>query len=153
MHICTALEEVAMGEQRQDPPTPDGLAPRGRAFWEDVSAEYTVGRDEEELLLETARQLDLCESLAEILDRDGLTVEGSAGQTRLHPALSELRMARLAAGRLLAQLGLDSDLVSSSTAQRRAATASRWAQPRVGSSISDAARRSASIRWHGLAGA
>jgi hypothetical protein len=52
------------------------------------------------------RLLDGCQALREPVARDGVTVPGSNGQPRVHPALGELRQHRLALGRLLGQLSL-----------------------------------------------
>lgn len=59
-----------------------------------------------------------------------MTVGGSAGQPRAHPALAELRQARTTLGRLLSQLDLpDEDghtLPSPTTAKARRAAQVRW---------------------------
>jgi hypothetical protein len=83
-----------------------------------------------QLLIECCRLLDECEGLIRVLERDGETIQGSTGQTRMHPALGELRQHRLALGRLLAQLSLpDEDgemLPTPVQARARRAAASRW---------------------------
>jgi len=86
--------------------SPPGLGPRGRGFWRATVAGFTLERGELELLAETARMLDEIDTLAAAIARDGVTVAGSAGQTRTHPAINEVRQHRLALGRLLAQLAL-----------------------------------------------
>jgi hypothetical protein len=97
------------------------------------------------------RTIDACEALQALIDRDGLTVAGSAGQERLHPGITELRGTRLALGRLLSQLGLpDEDGTTMASPERlkaRKAAAERWAAPRSGTRVSDAAREAASARW------
>jgi len=113
---------------------PRGLQTRGRRFWKDVTAGYALNVDERELLTEVCRSLDGCEALAAAVKRDGLTVAGSTGQLRMHPAVGELRATRALVGRLLAQLGLpDADggtLDSPLRARARAAARKRWAGER-----------------------
>jgi len=46
------------------------------------------------------------DALTAAIKSDGVTVKGSTGQTRTHPAINEVRQHRLALGRLLAQLAL-----------------------------------------------
>jgi len=77
-------------------PSPPDLGVRGRKFWRSTVASFELSGVELELLKECARLLDECESLRNAVDRDGVTVAGSAGQTRVHPALGELRQHRLA---------------------------------------------------------
>jgi hypothetical protein len=109
---------------------PAGLGPRGRGFWRDVLNTYALDLAETQLLTETCRLLDQCEQLQAVLDRDGLTVTGSTGQQRIHPAVGELRACRTALGRLLAQLDLpdpEGDTLASPTSARaRKAAQSRW---------------------------
>jgi hypothetical protein len=78
--------------------------------------------------------MDLCEALQELLDRDGLEVAGSMGQTRAHPALGELRAARALLARLLRQLALPEEQETAEPAgaphrraQARKAAETRWA--------------------------
>lgn len=114
------------------PPAPPDLGVRGRAFWRTTLANFELSDVEMELLKECARLLDECESLRNAVDSDGVTVAGSTGQTRVHPALGELRQHRLALGRLLAQLSLpdldDEHLLSPSQARGRKAAQTRWAK-------------------------
>src|SRR4051812_17599608 len=86
--------------------TPSDLSARGRAFWRATVAAFELSDVELQLLTECCRLLDECEQLRRTVESDGTTVEGSAGQTRVHPALGELRQHRLALGRLFAQLSL-----------------------------------------------
>jgi hypothetical protein len=79
---------------------------RGAAFAAAVRDEFDLGTDKLELLFESERVLDQLDALHAVLDRDGLTVEGSAGQVVLHPAVSEARQARVVLVRLLGSLGL-----------------------------------------------
>jgi len=113
---------------------PRGLKARGHRFWKAVREGYELNVDELEVLVEVCRCLDDCEALAGAVERDGLTVPGSSGQTRVHPAVGELRATRALVGRLLAQLGLpDADgqtLDSPVRARARGAANKRWAATR-----------------------
>lgn len=88
------------------PAAPPGLGQRGAAFWSTIVDEFELSPPELELLTEACRTIDLCERLAEQVDSDGLMVPGSMGQDRLHPAVTELRGARLSLGRLLGQIDM-----------------------------------------------
>lgn len=113
------------------PPAPPDLSVRGRAFWRSTVGTFQLSEVELELLKECCRLLDECESLRHAVETDGTTVAGSTGQTRVHPALGELRQHRLALGRLLAQMALpdldESALMSPSQARGRKAAQTRWA--------------------------
>lgn len=83
-----------------------GLRTRGRAFWDHAAEEFELSPAESELLIEVCRHLDLLDALKDQIEEDGLSVTGSQGQVRSHPALSEIRAARLALGSMIAQLQL-----------------------------------------------
>jgi hypothetical protein len=116
------------------PSPPTDLSVRGRAFWRSTVRVFELSDVELELLKECCRLLDECESLRDAVRADGTTVAGSTGQTRVHPALGELRQHRLALGRLLAQLALpdegDERLLSPASARGRKAAQTRWASSR-----------------------
>ncbi|GAA0986855.1 hypothetical protein ENKNEFLB_01946 [Nocardioides aquaticus] len=116
-------------EVPEAPETPD-FGPRGAAFWGETTTLYELSETETELLRECCRLLDECESLCQALAEQGVTVPGSQGQTRVHPAIGELRQHRLALGRLLGQLSLPdvSEDALKTPAQVRASKAaqSRW---------------------------
>lgn len=118
------------------PTPPKDLGSRGRRFWADVVAVYELNVDELQLLVEVCRGLDELELLHALI-ADGVTVAGSRGQDRLHPALAEMRAVRLGLGRLLAQLGLpdpDSGAPGLQTPQQvraRRAAETRWAHQRA----------------------
>jgi P27 family predicted phage terminase small subunit len=89
---------------------PARLGPAGRAVWRRVASEYAIedfNAREQTVLEQACRTLDLVAELAAQVDAEGLITEGSKGQRRAHPALSELRMQRKLAVDLLKQLGLD----------------------------------------------
>lgn len=118
-----------MSEARK-PSAPKGLATRGRAFWKDVTLGFDLERDELELLTEICRQLDLVELLETTLTVEGVTTEGSRGQTRLHPVVQALNAGRQLLARQLAQLALpdtdDTALASPASTQARRAAQARW---------------------------
>ena len=96
-----------MSSETNSAPTPPvGLQARGSRFWQAVHDTWLIDADETELLVETCRQLDVCESLAAVVARDGVLSVGSTGAVRAHPAVAELRAARLALARLVAQMDL-----------------------------------------------
>jgi len=79
----------------------------------------------------SAATLDEIDALTAAIARDGVTVPGSAGQTRTHPAINEVRQHRLALGRLLAQLALP-DLDGASIPKPTSLRASHAARTRWG---------------------
>lgn len=115
----------------QTPPKPPrGLKTRGRRFWAAIHEVYELSLPERELLHEACRCLDELEQLAQAVRTDGVTVEGSTGQTRTHPALAELRNYRALLGKLLAQLDLPDEegmtMLSPEAAKARKAAQTRW---------------------------
>lgn len=121
--------------ERATPTPPKGLNVAGRGLWVKLheALPETVEFDERErALLELAcRQADDVARLERAVRRDGATVVGSRGQTRLHPALGELRQARLAVGRLLGELELPNFEEKPQSARSRHAQKAanvRWAQ-------------------------
>ena len=60
--------------------------------------------------------------LEKSIDRDGITVDGSKGQLRVHPALVEVRQLRLAQLRLLSSIELTTRKPHSVPRRWRAAT-------------------------------
>lgn len=99
-----------MSDRRRTPNAPSGLADAGKRLWRDLHSaldEDAEFDEREAKLLELAcRQADDVAALQDAIDTDGLTIKGSTGQKRLHPAVSELRQARLALSRLLGELEL-----------------------------------------------
>jgi len=116
------------GKPAMAPPT--GLQARGLAFWHAVHATWILNADESELAVECCRLLDTVEALQLVLDRDGVLSSGSTGQTRVHPAVGELRASRLVLARLLGQVGLsdptNTAMPSATTARARRAARARW---------------------------
>lgn len=109
---------------------PSGLAARGRRYWRAVLGVYELSESELEVLLEVCRTLDSLDLLEAAVARDGSTVRGSAGQTVVHPALTEARGQRALLHRLIAALALpdaDGAQVPSARSQRgKVANAARW---------------------------
>lgn len=107
-------------------------ATRGERYFRSVSEQYDLSDSELELLEACKRILDEIDELQKSVDLHGVTIQGSTGQTRVHPALSELRQHRLALGRLLAQLQLPNEdgekLASPAQAKSRQANQVRWSR-------------------------
>ena len=109
--------------------TPAGLTPRGRgaAFYRTATERFDFRPDELELLLETCRQLDLCEKLHGILAKEGPRLGD-----RVHPCAVELRLARDLLRKMTAQLAIpDGDPEDADAAMSpRSRKAQRAAQTR-----------------------
>lgn len=105
---------------------------RGERFAAAVRDEYELGTDEEELVTEAARTLDLIDRLEAVVAADGPMSKGSTGQVVVHPAVAEARQARVVLVRLLGSLGLalaeDPGLGRPTPAQQRGrvAASARW---------------------------
>lgn len=123
-----------MGEASR-PRAPVGLGAAGRRLWRAVTSDYELQPWELDSLTLACRQLDDVASLEALLAEQGLVVPGSKGQPRLSAVVSELRQARLAAARLLAEVGLplDDEGRPATPAARRAqrAAQARWATDRA----------------------
>lgn len=122
-----------MPTREKAPKPPRGLGASGRALWRtviaDVPGDWELEARDLAVLEAACRQADDVADLEAAVGRDGVIVEGAAGQRRLNGAVTELRQARLALGRLLGQVDLPDE-------QRRPVTeASRRAQ------------RAANVRW------
>lgn len=70
----------------------------------DLSEGWELDARELHLLGRACRCADEVDSLERAMDRDGVTVEGSRGQTVVHPAVGEARQLRLVESRLLGQI-------------------------------------------------
>lgn len=121
-----------MGEQRPKNVQPKGVpVSRGEAFKRAATAGYELSDSELQLLAEVGALMDEIDGLAAAVAADGITVSGSTGQPRVHPAVGELRQHRLALGRMLAQLSLPDEqgdaMPSLVTARAKAAAQARWA--------------------------
>lgn len=97
---------------------PEGLGPRGTAFWHAVMHAYEPNIDELELLTEVCRTLDLIETLHGRLDEPGV--------------VTEIRLQRALFSRLLVMLGLERDdgetMLSPASQRGRRAAKARWSR-------------------------
>lgn len=111
-----------------------GLGARGSAFWRDCVEAYDLSDSELQLLGEAAHMIGEIDSLRAALATDGVTVEGSRGQSRVHPAVNEIRQHRLALARLLKAIDLPGEDVvpeTQTTRDARAAANARWSMQRA----------------------
>jgi hypothetical protein len=90
---------------------PAGLQKAGVSLWKavlaDVDEACELDAREAHALEQAARAADRAEELEALIVRDGLMVPGSAGQERLHPAVSEQRMQRALSASLVSRIELD----------------------------------------------
>ncbi|MFR9806928.1 hypothetical protein ACL02T_32235 [Pseudonocardia sp. RS010] len=119
----------------RDAEVPAGLGARGAALWRGLHDRYAFDVAEELLLVELCRTADTADELAAVLRRDGVTTAGSKGQTRVHPAVAELRNTQLAAARLVRELDLPDEEAEATVIDP---------QKRM---RSEAARKAAQARW------
>ena len=114
-----------MSAEKPNVRPPAGLGQRGRAFWRHVMTGYELSESERQVLWECCRTMDELDLLRAAVDSQGVTVSGSEGQHRAHPAFMEMSRARQTLSRLLAQLALEGDdgSVLPSSAQLKAR---RW---------------------------
>jgi phage terminase small subunit len=92
------------------PKPPAGLGDAGRALWRRIHGDLAEGwelDERETYLLEQACLIaDQVAALDAAVAREGVTVAGSMGQSRVHPAVQESRQLRLAQSRLLKSIEL-----------------------------------------------
>ena len=113
------------------PKPPTGLGPAGRKLWNDLAGAFDLEDHELPMLAAAARQADDISALEKAIARDGVTVEGSAGQPRLNGAVSEVRQGRLALAKILGSVAWPTeDGAALTTTQRKArdAARARWAR-------------------------
>jgi hypothetical protein len=113
------------------PRAPEGLGKSGRALWRGILAEYGLAPHEIAILVQCCRVTDRLDAIEDELSGVPLTVEGSTGQPKAHPLLSEQR----AQMRVLESLSraLSIPLPNEQVGRRRSPTA----------------REAAVQRWHG----
>jgi len=112
------------------PPSPPAdLGPAGAALWAAITATYVLAPAELAILGRAARTADILAGLDAVLAADGLTVAGSRGQPRVHPAVAAVE----AQSRLLDALFRSLELPQPGEAagrrhapQQAAAAKSRW---------------------------
>jgi phage terminase small subunit len=124
-----------MPTRKKAPKLPRGLEASGRTLWHsvmaDVPTDWELDARDLAVLEAACRQADDVAELEAAVGRDGVMVTGAAGQRRLNGAVTELRGARLALGRLLGQVDLpDEERRPVTEASRRAQRAAnmRWAE-------------------------
>lgn len=112
---------------------PKGLDSEGRALWRsilrDVPVHLELDARELSVLATACAQADQNAALERVIQRDGLTVTGAAGQRRLNACVTELRQGRTALARLLETVDLGTgEGFSEAPASRRAkkAAEARW---------------------------
>ncbi|MDN4639700.1 P27 family phage terminase small subunit [Agreia sp. PsM10] len=84
------------------------LKDRGRKLWRDLQREAEFDPHETPVLLETCRTVDTIDALADAIERDGVMITGSQGQSVINPAVAELRQQQQSLARLMGILNLDS---------------------------------------------
>jgi hypothetical protein len=108
------------------------LGAAGKALHVSICKAFDLEAGAELKLLELACcQADDIALLERAIKADGVTVTGSTGQSRLNPALAEVRQGRLALAKILGTLALpDEDDVPRTASSRRAQMAAntRWAR-------------------------
>jgi hypothetical protein len=130
------FDGAANGADDPRPEPPADLRDAGRELWAAIMGDLAPGWEldarERHLLARAARCADDAAALEQAIDRDGATVEGSRGQTIVHPAIAEARQLRLAELRLLR----DIETVDPAVTRSRATPSARRA------------RRAAEVRWN-----
>jgi hypothetical protein len=96
-----------------------------KAIHSDLLDTQELDRRELTVLAAAGRQHDLNAKLERAVKRDGVTVTGAAGQTRLNGCVTELRNGYLALARLLDHLDL-TEVEAPATARARHAATARW---------------------------
>lgn len=104
------------------PKPPGGLHAAGLALWREIVADVQVGweldcRDLTHLTL-ACRAADRAAELDQLVVEQGLTVTGSTGQEKLHPAISECRLQRQQVALLLDRVELSPPNVRTHTPRR-----------------------------------
>jgi len=130
-----------MADKASNPRLPAGLGAAGKRLWTSLTADLEFEPREVAILEAACRQADDIARLEAQVKADGTSVRGSKGQSRLHPAVPELRQGRLVLARLLAALDIPPEVSESqpagprlrstpSTRSKRAQAAAnaRWAQ-------------------------
>jgi P27 family predicted phage terminase small subunit len=88
-------------------PVPAHLSERSKALWREVEKSFVLEANELELLRLACEALDRCEEAREVLARDGLFTTNRANRPVAHPGVAVERDSRLAAVRVLRELGLE----------------------------------------------
>ncbi|WP_328439130.1 hypothetical protein [Nocardia puris] len=113
------------------PAPPKGLKPAARNLWNSVVGKWDLRPDEQRVLREACREVDLIDALEDALSGDSIMIPGSMGQRVVNPLVTELRQHRATLAQLLRQLKLpdadggEAEKEARSVAARAAANA-RW---------------------------
>ena len=110
---------------------PTDLDKSGKALWSAVTGLYDLEPHHEIALASACRCSDMVTRLEALLS-ESLTVTGSTGQSRLSPAVAELRQHRLALSKLLIDLALPAETIAELAP----------------SAASSKASKAASVRWN-----
>ena len=118
---------------KPSPKPPEGLQSAGKDLWKSILADVGPGwrLDARDLhfLSRACRIEDEMRELERIVDEEGLTTNGSRGQTAIHPALAEARQLRQVQQRLLGAVELCDPAHgtrSATTAHATRAAQARW---------------------------
>jgi phage terminase small subunit len=97
------------GHQQPRGKPPKGLRLAQRRLWKAVIAAYECEAHHLAILEAACRELDRAERAEAMIASDGEYLTDRYGGTKAHPAVAVSRSSRLAAARLLRELGLDLD--------------------------------------------
>jgi hypothetical protein len=86
--------------------TPSHLAAPGRRLWLSATGDFEIDPPGLELLRLACEALDRADEARVAIERDGAYIAGRYADIRPHPALAVERDSRLAAARLIRELGL-----------------------------------------------
>lgn len=112
---------------------PARLSVSARALWVGVTDRWELRPDEMRILEDACREATLVDKIEAALKAADLVTDGSTGQVRAHPLLSEVRQHRVAMTSLLARLALPDDEAegrhdAARAEHARAAAFARWGQ-------------------------